>query len=165
MYYNYSRFHQLKLQGAIICSKKVNWKIHRNNSLKIFKHKNSFMHLPIEVCFWTLNSFIIIENFWKHLTLIISRLPLFFVLYTVTPGYFNEPIYEIMKWNISKIKHHSYEILNMQVYLIVLVLTHGNLQFWGISCKEKVIFITGMPFFLLLPLESKFLQVLNHKCS
>ena len=83
---------------------------------------------------------------------------LFFVLYTVIPGYFNEFIYEIMKWNISKIKHHSYEVLNLQVYLIVLVLTHGNLQFWGISCKEKVIFIRGMPFFLLLPLESEFLQ-------
>ena len=51
----------------------------------------------------------------------------FFVLYTVIPGYFNEFIYEIMKWNISKIKHHSYEVLNLQVYLIVLVLTHGNL--------------------------------------
>ena len=32
-----------------------------------------------------------------------------------------------MKWNILKIKHHSYEVLNLQIYLIVLVLSHGNL--------------------------------------
>ena len=33
-----------------------------------------------------------------------------------------------MKLNISKIKkHHNYEVLNLQVYLIILVLTHGNL--------------------------------------
>ena len=31
-----------------------------------------------------------------------------------------------MKWNISKIKHHRYEVLNLQVCLLVLVLTHGN---------------------------------------
>ena len=43
----------------------------------------------------------------------------------VIPGY--EFIYEIMKLNISKIKHHNYEVLNLQVYLIVLVLTHENL--------------------------------------
>ena len=35
---------------------------------------------------------------------------LFFVLYTVIPGYFSEFIYEIIKCNISKIKHHSYEV-------------------------------------------------------
>ena len=42
----------------------------------------------------------------------------FFVLHTVIPGYFNEFIYEIMKLNISKIKHHSYEVLNGQVYIL-----------------------------------------------
>ena len=52
---------------------------------------------------------------------------LFFVLYTVIPGYFKEFLYEIMKLNISKIKHHIYKVLNLQVHLIVLVLTHGNL--------------------------------------
>ena len=86
--------------------------------------KHSFMHLPIEICSSTSNSLIIIGNFWKHLTLIHIKAS-FFVLYTVIPGYFNEFVYEIMKWKISKIKHHSYEILNLQVYLIVL--THGNL--------------------------------------
>ena len=39
---------------------------------------------------------------------------LFFVLYTVIPHYFNEFIYEIIKWNISKIKHHNYKVLNLQ---------------------------------------------------
>ena len=53
---------------------------------------------------------------------------LFCVLYTFIPGYFNEFIYEIMKWNISKIKkHHNYEVLNLQVYLIIVVLTDGKL--------------------------------------
>ena len=42
----------------------------------------------------------------------------FFVLHTVIPGYFNEFIYEIMKLNISKIKHYSYEVLNGQVYIL-----------------------------------------------
>ena len=63
--------------------------------------KHSFMHLPIEICPSTLNSLIIIGNFWKHLTLIHIKAS-FFVLYTVIPGYFNEFMYEIMKWNISK---------------------------------------------------------------
>ena len=42
----------------------------------------------------------------------------FLVLCTVIPGYFNEFIYEIMKLNISKIKHHTYEVLNLQVYIL-----------------------------------------------
>ena len=83
-----------------------------------------FYALTIEICSSTLNSLIIIGNFWKHLTLIKASL---FVLYKVIPGYFNEFIYEIVKWNISKIKHLSYEVLNLQVYFIVLMLTHGNL--------------------------------------
>ena len=84
------------------------------------------MHLPIEIYSSTSKSLVIIGNFWKQLTLIHIKAS-FFVLYTVIPGYFNELIYEIMKWNISKIKHHSYEVLHLQVYLLVLVVTHGNL--------------------------------------
>ena len=116
------------------------------------------MQLPIEICCSTSNTLIIIENLWKHLTLIHIKAS-FFVVYTVIPGYFDEFVHEIMKWNISKIKHNSYEVLNLQVYLIILVLTHGNLWFWGGEVyKEKVIFITGMPFFLVLPPENEFLQ-------
>ena len=63
------------------------------------------------------------------------------------------------KRNISKIKHHSYKVLNLQVHFVVLVLTHRNLSFWAIFCKANVIFITGMPFFLLLPPENEFLQI------
>ena len=88
--------------------------------------RHSFMHLPIEIFSSTSNSLIIIGNFSKHLTSIHIK-PSFFVLYSVIPGYLNEFIYEIMKWNILKIKYHSYEVLNLQVYLIVLVLTHGKL--------------------------------------
>ena len=40
-----------------------------------------------------------------------------------------EIIYEIMKWNIAKIKNHNYEVLNVQVYLTVLALTCENLKF------------------------------------
>ena len=82
--------------------------------------KYSFMHLSIETGSSTSNSLIIIGNFWKHLTLIHCQVFLFFVRYTFLPGYFNEFRYEIMKWNISKIKHHSYQVLNLQVYFIVL---------------------------------------------
>ena len=69
-------------------------------------------------------------------------------------------MYEIIKWNISNINHHSYEVLNLQVYLKFFVLTHGNLKLWRIFCKEKVIFITGMSFFLLFPRQNEFLQKL-----
>ena len=127
MYYNCSRFHHLKLHGAIIHSKKVNWKIHRNSSLKIFEHENIILCTYHRNLFFNFKQF---DHHWKLLkTLDFNTYQgfLFFVLYTVIPGYFNEFIYEIMKWNISKIKHHSYEVLNLQVYLIVLVLTHGNL--------------------------------------
>ena len=94
-------------------------------NLWIWKH--SLMQLPIEICSSTSNSLIIIGNFWKHLTLIKHIKDSFFVLYKIIPGYFNELIYEIMKWNISKIKHRSYEALNLQVYLIVLAFTLENL--------------------------------------
>ena len=36
-------------------------------------------------------------------------------------------LYKLMKWNISKIKHHNYEVLNLQVYLIIWALTHENM--------------------------------------
>ena len=77
-------------------------------NLSLWKH--GFMHLPIETCSSTSNILLIIGNFWKHLTLIHIKVS-FFVLYTVIPGYFNELIFEIKKWNISKIKHCSYELL------------------------------------------------------
>ena len=71
------------------------------------------MHLP-----WKFN-FKQFDHQWKLLkTLDFNTYLLFFVLYTVIPGYFNEFIYEIMKLNISKIKHHSYEVLNRQVYIL-----------------------------------------------
>ena len=88
--------------------------------------KHSLMHLPIKICSSTSSNLTIIGNFWKHLTLIHIK-AFSFVLYTVIPGYFNEFIYEIMKWNTSKIKHHRYEALNLQVYFIVLLLTYENL--------------------------------------
>ena len=67
------------------------------------------MHLPIEIVLQ-------LKQFGHHWKLLKKRDVniyqgfLFFVLYTVIPGYFNEFIYEIMKCNISKIKHHSYEV-------------------------------------------------------
>ena len=111
------------------------------------------MHLPIEHLFFNFN--FTIGNCRKHLALMHIKTS-FFVLYTVISGYFNEFIYEMMKWNLSKIKHHSYEVLNLQIYLIVLMLTHGNGRLF---CKENVIFITGMSFFQLLPPENEFLQM------
>ena len=72
---------------------------------------------------------------------------LFFVLYTFIPGYFNELIYEIMKWNTSKIKHHSYEVLNRQVYLIVVLLTHGNLYCGRFFAKKRWFLLQGCYFF------------------
>ena len=87
--------------------------------------KHNFIHLLIEICSSTSvwSSLETFENAWLYT----YQGFLFFVLYTVISGYLNELIYEIMKWNISKIKDHSCEVLNLQVYLIVLVLTHGNL--------------------------------------
>ena len=126
-YYDCSRFHQLKPQGVLIRSQKVNWKIHRNSSLKIFEHEN------IVLCTYHRNLFFNFKQFDHHWKLLKTldfntyQCFLFFVLYMVIPGCFIECIYEKMEWNISKMKHHSYEVLNLQVYLIVLVLSHGNL--------------------------------------
>ena len=127
----------------------------RKNSIPVIKITFSLQKIPKEYRF-------------PWVSVILIHIKASFVLYTVIHGYFNELIYEIMKWNTSKIKHHNYEVLlNLQVQLIVLVLTHGNLYSWEIFCKEKVIFITGMPFFLLFftPWKWFFTKVLNHKCS
>ena len=67
----------------------------------------------------------------------------FFVFYTVIPGYFNEFIYEIMKLNISKIKHHSNEVLNQQVYLEI---------FWRFFAKKRWFLLQGCHFFYFYPL-------------
>ena len=72
---------------------------------------------------------------------------------------FFKQLFLVISMNISKIKHHSYETLNLQVCLIILVLTHENLWFWAIFCKEKVIFITGMSFFLFLTHGNEFLSM------
>ena len=50
--------------------------MHRKHSLEIFKHENSFMHLPIEIFL------IIIGNFWKELTLIYIKASFFCSLYS-----------------------------------------------------------------------------------
>ena len=150
MYYNCSRFHHLKLHGTIIHSKKVNWKIHRNSSLKIFEHEN------IVLCTYHRNLFFNFKQFdhhWKLLkTLDLNTYQGFLFL-------FFKQLFLVISMNISKIKHHSYETLNLQVYLIILVLTHENLWFWGGFCKEKVIFITGMSFFLFLTHGNEFLSM------
>ena len=78
------------------------------------------MLLPIEICSSTTNSVTIIGYLLKTLDFNTYQGVLFLFL-IVIPGYFNGLIYEIMKRNISKIKHHSYEVLTLQVYLTVLV--------------------------------------------
>ena len=75
---------------------------------------------------WSL--FLFLQNIWKQLTLIHTKASFFyFVLYTVIPVYFNKFINEIIKWNIANIKSHNYEVLNLQVHLTGLVLTHENM--------------------------------------
>ena len=98
--------------GSLITSKhafRSSWNFQKLMKVRYTLDLRTFQVVEIS------NSLIIIENFWKSSWLkYIQRFPLF-VLYTVIPGYFHEFIYEIMKWNISKIKHHSYEVLNLQV--------------------------------------------------
>ena len=60
---------------------------------------------------------------------------LFFVLYTVIPHYFNEFIYEIIKWNISKIKHHNYKVLNLQGTLFSV--RYSEKDIWDIQDIKK----------------------------
>ena len=96
----------------------------------IWTWKYSFMHLPIESCSSTINSLIIIGNFRKHSTLIHIKayvLLLFFIYYLVIPVYFNEFIYEMVKWNRAKIKNYNYEVLNLQEYVTMFAITHENL--------------------------------------
>ena len=64
--YNCSQFQLLTFQGALIPSLEI----------------QSFIHLPIENCSSTSNSFIIIGNFWKHLTLIHIKASFFWPLYS-----------------------------------------------------------------------------------
>ena len=128
----------------------MNSKIHRNSSLKIFEHEN------IVLCTYHRNLFFIfkqIDHHWKLLkTLDCNTYQgfLFLFFYTVIPGYFNEFIYEIMKRNISNIKHHSYEVLNLQIYFIVLVLPHGNLLSLGNFLQRKCDFYYKNAIFSIL---------------
>ena len=136
----------------------MNWKIDRHSSLKIFEHENTVLctyQLKFVLQLQKLWSFFLFfRNFRKHLALIHTKafffFFFFFVLYAVIPFYFNEFINKIMKWNIANIKNYNYEVLNLQVHLTRLALTHEK--------KEKMIFTRRMPFFLLLPPENKFLQ-------
>ena len=134
----------------------MNWKIHRNSSLKIFEHEN------IVLCTYNRNLFFYFEQFGHHWTLLKTlgfnthQGFLFFVLYTVIPHYFNELIYEIMQWNISKIKHHSCEVLSLQVYLVVPVILGDFLQ-------RKYDFYYRNAIFSFNPWKWIFTKDLNHK--
>ena len=129
----------------------------------IWTWKHSFMHLPIEICSSTSKTLIIFFIFLKFSKALgfntyqgflffffVFFFFFFFFLYAVIPVHFNEFINKIMKWNIANIKNRNYEVLNLQVHLTRLALTHEK--------KEKMIFTRRMPFFLLLLPENKFLQ-------
>ena len=119
----------------------------RKNGIPVIKITFSLQKIPKEYRF-------------PWVSVILIHIKASFVLYTVIHGYFNELIYEIMKWNTSKIKHHNYEVLlNLQVQLIVLVLTHGNLYSWEIFAKKRWFLLQECHFFyfFLLP-ENDFLQ-------
>ena len=116
--------------------------------------KQSFMHLPIEICSSTSNSLVIIWNFLKHLTLIHIKAAFFCSLHNYS--WFFQWIYIWNnEFNISKIKHHSYEVLNQQVYFIVLVKPVILGDFFE---KKMCILLQECDFFLLLPPENDFLQ-------
>ena len=40
-----------------------------------------------------------------------SKPSFFFVFYIIIPVSFNNFLYDIMKWNIAKIKNHNYDVL------------------------------------------------------
>ena len=121
-------------------------------NLRTWKH--SFMHLPIEICSSTSNSLVIIWNFLKHLTLIHIKAAFFCSLHNYS--WFFQWIYIWNnEFNISKIKHHSYEVLNQQVYFIVLVKPVILGDFFE---KKMCILLQECDFFLLLPPENDFLQ-------
>ena len=61
-------------------------------------------------------------------------------------------------WSISKIKHHTYKVLNLQVYIISFGVNSWKPVILRDFLLKKVIFITGMLFFLLLPPSNEFLQ-------
>ena len=82
---------------------------------------------------------------------------LFFVLYTVIPHYFNEFIYEIIKWNISKIKHHNYKVLNLQGTLFSV--GYSEKDIWDIQDIQKNTQYQELPHLLTPP--NTFLQKLD----
>ena len=125
-YYNCSPFQTVNTSGCSYTFLKSELKDTHKQSLKIFEHEN------IVLCTYQRNLFLNLKQFhhrWKLLKTIDFHTyqGVLFLFFTVIAGYFNGFIYEIMVSNISKIKHHSYNVLNLQVYVIVLVLTHGSL--------------------------------------
>ena len=108
--------------------------------------KHSFMRLPIELSF----NFKQFDHHWKLLKTFEG------LLVFVLPGYFNEFLYEITKWNTSTIKPHLWSIKLVSI-LNTLGANKWKPVLLGDLLRKKVIFITGMPFFLLLHPESEFL--------
>ena len=111
--------------------------------------KHSFMHLPIELSF----NFKQFDHHWK----LLKKFEGFLVF--VRPGYFNEFLYEIMKWNISTIKPHLWSIKLVSILNTLGANSWKPVLLGGDLLQKKVIFITGMPFFLLLHPENEFLQM------
>ena len=109
--------------------------------------KHSFMHLSIEMSF----NFKQLDHHWK----LLKTFGGFLVF--VLPGYFNEFLYEIMKWNISTIKPHLWSTKLVSI-LNTLGANKWKPVLLGDLLQKKVIFITGMPFFLLLHPENEFLR-------
>ena len=131
---------------------------------KILSMKKQFYALIIEICSSSSKSLIIIGNFWKHSTVMHIKAP-FFVFYTVIPGYFNEFIYEIMKWNISRIKCHNYKVLNLQVYLNSFGVNLWKPVILGHFLQKRWLYFKNAIFSTFTLWKWISTKVLNHKYS
>ena len=117
--------------------------------------------LTIEIFPSTSNSLITIGNFLKHLTLVHIRVSFFCSLYSYS--WLLQWIYICSnEMNIWKIKYHSYKVLNLQVNLIVLVLTHGNQWFLGIFLEKRWFLLQKCNFFYFYPLKMNFWTINAH---
>ena len=127
--------------------------------------KDSFMLLPIEICSSTLNSLIIIGNFWKHLTLIHIKASFFCSLYS-----YSWLFQWIDIWN-NEMKYLKYKTPQLWSINPAGILNSFGVNSWKPVILQNVLqrkddFYYRNAILSTFSLwKQLFTKVLNHKCS
>ena len=108
--------------------------------------RHGFMHLPIELSF----NYKQFDHHWK----ILKTFGGFLVF--VGPGYFNEFLYEIMKWKISTIKPHLWSIKLVSILNTLGANSWKPVLLRGIFCKKRWFLLQECHFFYFYTLKMNF---------